>query len=53
MDRVAVLIGKRGATRKSLEKAANVALEIDSESGDISISWDPEKTDPVKMMKFP
>ncbi len=53
MDRVAVLIGKRGATRKSLEKAANVALEIDSENGDVSISWNPETTDPVKMMKFP
>jgi len=53
MDRIAVLIGRKGMTRKSLEKAANVGLEIDSETGDVSITWDPEKTDPVVMMKFP
>ena len=52
-DRIAVLIGKGGATRKGLEKAANVSLLIDSTSGDVSITWDPENTDPVKMMKFP
>ena len=52
-DRIAVLIGKAGATRKGLEKAANVSLLIDSTSGDVSITWDPSNTDPVKMMKFP
>ncbi|MDP6325999.1 MAG: KH domain-containing protein [Candidatus Thalassarchaeaceae archaeon] len=52
-DRIAVLIGKGGATRKGLEMAAKVTLEIDSNSGDVSITWDPAKTDPVKMMKFP
>lgn len=52
-DRIAVLIGKGGATRKRLEKAANVSMLIDSTSGDVSITWDPAKTDPIKMMKFP
>lgn len=53
MDRIAVLIGRKGATRKSLEVAAKVSLDIDSKSGDVSIIWDPNETDPVMIMKFP
>tara|TARA_A100001037_G_scaffold306363_1_gene350982 strand:+ start:3570 stop:4259 length:690 start_codon:yes stop_codon:yes gene_type:complete len=48
-----VLIGKKGETRKGLEAAAKVSIDIDSSTGDVSIVWDPAKTDPVKMMKFP
>lgn len=53
MDRVGVLIGVKGATRRSLEEAANVKLDIDSHSGDVNIQWKPEDTDPVQMMKLP
>ncbi|MBS71565.1 MAG: RNA-processing protein [Thermoplasmata archaeon] len=52
-NRIAVLIGKKGETRKGLEAAAKVSIDIDSSTGDVSIVWDPAKTDPVKMMKFP
>ncbi len=36
-DRVAVLIGKSGGTRKMLEHATHTKLDIDSEEGDIFI----------------
>ncbi len=53
MDRIGVLIGAKGSTRRSLEEAANVKLEIDSQSGDVTVEWEPEQTDPVQMMKLP
>ena len=34
-DRIAVLIGKAGRTRKMLEKASGASLEIDSATGDV------------------
>jgi ribosomal RNA assembly protein len=34
-DRIAVLIGKRGATRKMLEEASGAGIVVDSESGDV------------------
>lgn len=37
-ERVAVLIGKQGDTKKMLEKATHTKLEIDSDEGDIIIS---------------
>ena len=53
MNRIAVMIGKNGATRKSLEEAAEARLFIDSETGDVSVQWNTEANDPVKMMKMP
>ena len=53
MNRIAVMIGKNGVTRKMLEEAAGVRLFIDSETGDVSVQWSAEKNDPVKMMKMP
>lgn len=37
-DRVAVLIGTKGTTKKKIEKATKCKLEIDSEEGDVFIS---------------
>lgn len=51
-DRIAVLIGKSGKTRKMIEKACGGKLTIDSQTGDVSITWEVEP-DPVKRMKIP
>jgi ribosomal RNA assembly protein len=51
-DRIAVLIGRKGATRRALEKATNSKLHIDSTSGDVSVVWNDE-FDPILRMKFP
>ena len=51
-DRIAVLIGRKGTTRRALEKATNSTLHIDSNSGDVSVVWDDE-VDPILRMKLP
>jgi len=51
-DRIAVLIGKSGKTRLMIEKACEGKLTIDSQSGDVSISWTGEP-DPIRRMKVP
>ena len=51
-DRIAVLIGRKGATRRALEKATKSSLHIDSSSGDVSVVWD-EEFDPILRMKLP
>ncbi len=51
-DRIAVLIGRKGATRRALEEATNSTLHIDSTSGDVSVVWNDE-FDPIVRMKFP
>ncbi len=54
-DRIAVLIGAKGATRKELEEAAGCKrIIIDSESGELEVLWpDVGEYDPVKAMKLP
>jgi len=54
-DRIAVLIGAKGATRRELEKAAGCkSLQIDSVTGDIEVEWaDAGGYDPVKALKLP
>ena len=52
-DRIAVLIGKAGRTRKMLEKASGAILEIDSATGDVSAIWEEEEIDPILKMKMP
>ena len=54
-DRIAVLIGAKGATGRDLEKAAGCKnIQIDSLSGEIEVTW-PEAGDydPVKALKLP
>jgi len=51
-DRIAVLIGRKGATRRALEEATKSSLHIDSKSGDVSVVWD-EEFDPILRMKLP
>ena len=52
-NRIAVLIGKRGSTRKMIEKACGASLHIESNSGDVSVNWPDEGVDPVIKMKLP
>ena len=51
LERVAALIGKKGETKKRLEDACHVSLEIHGESGEVTVrSTSPEEGDPFKAM---
>ena len=52
-DRIAVLIGKGGETRRMLEKACGATLEIDSKNGEVMADWGDVDADPVVRMKMP
>ncbi len=41
-DRIAVLLGKNGETKKRIEDLTHTKIEVDSKSGDIFIQQDPE-----------
>jgi len=49
-ERVGVIIGKDGETKKTIERIAQIRLEIDSEEGDISFN-DQEAKDPLMPLK--
>lgn len=54
-DRIAVLIGVKGTTMKSIREASGCQdLFINSETGDVEVTWGkPGSYDPVKAMKLP
>ncbi|HIG03270.1 MAG TPA: RNA-processing protein [Candidatus Poseidoniales archaeon] len=54
-DRIAVLIGSKGETRKMLQEASGCRhLNINSETGDVSAIWPkPGEFDAVKQLKMP
>jgi ribosomal RNA assembly protein len=54
-DRIAVIIGAKGATSKAIREAAGcLKFLIDSESGDVDVEWgEPGTYDPVRAMKLP
>ena len=52
-DRIAVLIGKGGETRRMLEEACGATLEIDSKSGEVMADWGAAGADPIVRMKMP
>ena len=54
-DRIAVIIGAKGATSKAIREAAGcLKFIIDSESGDVEVEWgEPGTYDPVRAMKLP
>ena len=54
-DRIAVIIGSKGATSKAIRNAAGCEkFIIDSNTGDIEVEWgEPGTYDPVKAMKLP
>ena len=53
-NRIAVLIGKHGSTRKMIEEACGASIHIQSNSGDVSVIWpEGEIIDPIIKMKLP
>ena len=53
-NRIAVLIGKHGSTRKMIEEVCGASIHIESNSGDVSVLWpEGEIIDPVIKMKLP
>lgn len=50
-ERVGVLIGPDGRTKKNIEEKLSVELQIDSETGDITITVTEQTTDPSLLFK--
>jgi len=50
-DRVAVLIGKNGSTRKEIEERTKTRMEVDSETGEVFITATEETDDPLAVWK--
>ncbi len=50
-DRLAVVIGEKGATRKLLERRSRLKLEVDTENNEVHIH-DEEGADPLMVMKM-
>ncbi|MDA4132505.1 MAG: KH domain-containing protein [Thaumarchaeota archaeon] len=49
LDRVAAVIGKKGESKKRLEEACHVTLQVDGESGEVTVrSSSAEEGDPFK-----
>jgi ribosomal RNA assembly protein len=51
-DRIGVLIGTDGETKKKVEESAEVEIEVDSESGAVTVTR-AEDADPVRSLKGP
>lgn len=50
-ERVGVVIGPDGTTKKNIEDKLSVKLEIDSDAGDVSLSLSEEATDPSTLFR--
>ncbi len=50
-DRVGVLIGPDGVTKKNIEERLPVSLEVNSETGDVTITLSDKATDPSFLFK--
>ncbi|ASI99574.1 KH domain-containing protein [Thermococcus celer] len=50
-ERVAVVIGKKGETKKEIEKRTKTRVEIDSETGEVFITATEETDDPLAVWK--
>lgn len=50
-DRIAVLIGKKGQTKKEIEKRTKTKITIDSETGEVWITSTKETEDPLAVWK--
>src|SRR2546428_7788399 len=52
LERVGVIIGKGGSTRKSFEEELGVVLSVDSKSGSVIVKCESiEKGDPMKAVR--
>jgi len=50
-ERIGVLIGTNGKVKREIEEKLNVTLEIDSETGDVTISLNEDSKDPSQLFK--
>ncbi|ACJ16253.1 RNA-binding protein [Thermococcus onnurineus NA1] len=50
-DRVAVLIGKKGRTKKEIERRTKTRIEVDSETGEVFITATKDTDDPLAVWK--
>lgn len=50
-ERVGVLIGPEGRTKKSIEEKLSVELQIDSDAGDVTIMMAEKATDPSTLFR--
>jgi ribosomal RNA assembly protein len=50
--RIAVVIGKGGETKKKIEQALGVKINLDSKTGDCEILYDPKSQDPNPLNVF-
>ena len=50
-ERIGVLIGPNGKVKENIEKKVSVNLEIDSETGDITVNLNKDVTDPSLLFK--
>jgi ribosomal RNA assembly protein len=50
-ERVGVLIGPDGVTKKNIEERLSVKLQVDSETGDVSIDLSEKAADPSMLFK--
>jgi len=51
LERIAVLIGPKGSTKKRIEELTGCTIHIDSNSGDVIIHEEEELEDPVSLWK--
>lgn len=50
-DRVGVLVGPDGRTKKSIEDKLSIELQVDSESGDVTMTLSEKADDPSVLLK--
>ncbi|AAL81704.1 RNA-processing protein [Pyrococcus furiosus DSM 3638] len=50
-ERIGVLIGKKGQTKREIEKRTKTKIEVDSETGEVWITSTKETTDPLAVWK--
>jgi ribosomal RNA assembly protein len=50
-ERIGVVIGPEGTTKKNIEEKLMVELEIDSEAGDVNITLSEKATDPSTLFR--
>jgi ribosomal RNA assembly protein len=50
-DRIAVVIGEKGRTRKLIERRSKLSMEVDSENNEVAIHDEKASADPLMVMK--
>lgn len=51
-DRVAVIIGEKGTTRKMLERRSGLQIDVDSDENEVAIHDEKDGADPLMVLKM-